>query len=222
MKTFLVLICTLALVCAAGGAQEEKESKKPAPKKQQAQLSQHPAAPSGGDADLRVRVGIPPTTTAGKPSPRNLTTNAKPSSEITANAAPPSFVGRSSGVAKQTGAGAGSPAVQLHKFSDTTVKPATVGRPMTVGALATSPAPKSAVWSHNAGSLKNLPNVKPSGASQGQGKPAKASKNNDQRATPEYHKVWQDGKLRSHETATTADKSKTKKGGRVSPTPIPR
>jgi hypothetical protein len=42
----------------------------------------------------------------GKPSPRNLTTNAKPSSEITANAAPPSFVGRSSGVAKQTGAGA--------------------------------------------------------------------------------------------------------------------
>jgi hypothetical protein len=32
---------------------------------------------------------------------------------------------------------------------------------------------------------------------QGQGKPAKASKNNDQRSTPEYHKVWEDGKLPS-------------------------
>jgi hypothetical protein len=79
------------------------------------------------------------STAVGKPSPRNLTTNPKRSSGITANAAPPSFVGRSSGVAKQTGAGAhktkgpqqiatqggqttsgrgGSPAVQLNRFSN--------------------------------------------------------------------------------------------------------
>jgi hypothetical protein len=79
------------------------------------------------------------STAVGKPSPRTLTTNAKRSSGITANAAPPSFVGRSSGVAKQTGAGAhktkgpqqiatqggqttsgrgGSPAVQLNRFSN--------------------------------------------------------------------------------------------------------
>jgi hypothetical protein len=206
-----------------------------------------------------------------------------------------------------TGGGAGSPAVQLNKFSNTTFKPTTVGRPTTVGALGTSPAPKRAVWSHNAGSLSNRPmlndNIQsPSGASQGQGKPAKASKKNDQRATPEYHKVWEDGKLpsggtgvgkptanavtgkpttgqrattygrgawdlsggqavgsptpkgkptggapfitrivpwegsvtehgvtdkagqatRSHETVTTAGKPKTKKGEKVSPTPIPR
>ena len=170
------------------------------------------------------------STAVGKPSPRNLTTNAKPSSEITANAAPPSFVGRSSGVAKQTGAGAhktkgpqqiatqggrshigrsdgymqqvdlassagagaqktkklkgsatnaagGSPAVQLNRFSNTTFKPTTVGRPTTVGDLGTSPAPKKVVWSHNAGSLSNRPMLndniqRPSGASQGQGKPA--------------------------------------------------
>jgi hypothetical protein len=70
---------------------------------------------------------------------------------------------------------------------------------------------------------------RPSGASQGQGKPTKASKNNDQRATPEYHKVWEDGKLPGGGTGVgkpTANavtgKPKTKKGEKVSPTPIPR
>ena len=48
MKTFLVLICTVALACAAGGAQEKNKSKKPAPKKSQAQSTQHAAAPGGG------------------------------------------------------------------------------------------------------------------------------------------------------------------------------
>lgn len=48
MRTFLVLICSLALACAAGGAQKEDKSKKQAPKKSQAQSSQHSAAPAGG------------------------------------------------------------------------------------------------------------------------------------------------------------------------------
>jgi hypothetical protein len=48
MRTFLVLICSLALACGAGGAQEENKSKKPAPKKKQVQSTQHAATPSGG------------------------------------------------------------------------------------------------------------------------------------------------------------------------------
>src|SRR5882724_1973454 len=48
MKTFLVLICTVALACAAGGAQEKNKSKKPAQKKSQAQSTQHATAPGGG------------------------------------------------------------------------------------------------------------------------------------------------------------------------------
>ncbi|HTG17850.1 MAG TPA: hypothetical protein VK747_21560, partial [Blastocatellia bacterium] len=57
----------------------------------------------------------------------------------------------------RTSAAGSSPAVQLHKFSNTTFKP----------------------------------------QRQVAGKPAKASKNNDQRPTQEYHKVWEDGKLPS-------------------------
>jgi hypothetical protein len=47
MRIFLVLICSLALTCVAGGAQEEKKENKPAPKKKQAQTVQH-AGPRGG------------------------------------------------------------------------------------------------------------------------------------------------------------------------------
>jgi len=47
MRMFLVLICSLALACVAGGAQEEKKENKPAPKKKQAQTVQH-AGPHGG------------------------------------------------------------------------------------------------------------------------------------------------------------------------------
>jgi len=47
MRIFLVLICSLALACVAGGAQEEKKENKPAPKKKQAQTVQH-AGPHGG------------------------------------------------------------------------------------------------------------------------------------------------------------------------------
>jgi hypothetical protein len=62
MRTFLVLICSLALACAAGGAQEKNKSKKPAPKKNQAQSTQHAAAPSGGPQKTK---GSQQVTTAG-------------------------------------------------------------------------------------------------------------------------------------------------------------
>jgi hypothetical protein len=47
MRIFLVLICSLALACVAGGAQKEQKENKPAPKKKQAQTVQ-PAGPRGG------------------------------------------------------------------------------------------------------------------------------------------------------------------------------
>ncbi len=61
MRTFLVLICSLALAFAAGGAQEENKSKKPA-KKKQTQSAQHAAAPSGGPQKAK---GSQQVTTAG-------------------------------------------------------------------------------------------------------------------------------------------------------------
>src|SRR6266487_1952827 len=48
MRTFFVLICSLALACAAGGAQDKNKSKKQAPKKNQTQSAQHTGAPSAG------------------------------------------------------------------------------------------------------------------------------------------------------------------------------
>jgi hypothetical protein len=62
MRIFLVLICSLALACAAGGAQEENKSKKPAPKKKQAQSAQDAAAPSGGPQKTK---GSQQVTTSG-------------------------------------------------------------------------------------------------------------------------------------------------------------
>ena len=46
MRTFLVLICTVALACAAGGAQNENQSKKSTTKKKQVQSSQPATAAS--------------------------------------------------------------------------------------------------------------------------------------------------------------------------------
>ena len=48
MRIFLVLICSLALACVAGGAQEEKKENKPAPKKKQAQTVQPGGSHGGG------------------------------------------------------------------------------------------------------------------------------------------------------------------------------
>src|SRR6266567_842138 len=62
MRTFLVLICSLALACAAGGAQDKNKSKKQTAKKNQAQSAQHAAAPSGGPQKTK---GSQQVTTAG-------------------------------------------------------------------------------------------------------------------------------------------------------------
>jgi putative peptidoglycan binding protein len=48
MRTLLVLICSVALACSAGAAQNENKSKKQAQKKSQVQSSQHTAASSAG------------------------------------------------------------------------------------------------------------------------------------------------------------------------------
>ena len=72
MRTFLVLICSLALACAAVGAQKDDKSKKSGPKRKQAQSAQHAAAPGGGaqktkgSQQLAAHHGRP--TTAGKPT----------------------------------------------------------------------------------------------------------------------------------------------------------
>jgi len=50
MRILLVLICSLALACLAGGAQEEKKENKPAPKKGQAQTVQHAGTHGGSPA----------------------------------------------------------------------------------------------------------------------------------------------------------------------------
>jgi len=65
MRIFLVLICSLALAFAAGGAQEENKSKKPA-KKKQTQSAQHTAAPSGGPQKTKGSQRV--TTAGGRPA----------------------------------------------------------------------------------------------------------------------------------------------------------
>jgi len=62
MRTFLVLICSLALACAAGGAQDKNKSKKQVPKKNQTQSAQHAGAPSAGSEKTK---GSQRVTTAG-------------------------------------------------------------------------------------------------------------------------------------------------------------
>src|SRR5204863_4644622 len=62
MRTFVVLICSLALACAAGGAQDKNKSKKQAPKKNQTQSAQHAGAPSAGSEKTK---GSQRVTTAG-------------------------------------------------------------------------------------------------------------------------------------------------------------
>ncbi len=47
MKTFLVLVCSVALACTASAAKNENKSKKAAPPKRQAQPTQHATAARG-------------------------------------------------------------------------------------------------------------------------------------------------------------------------------
>jgi hypothetical protein len=71
MRTFLALICTVALACPAGGAQEKNKSKKQAPKKNQAQSTQHAVASGGGPQKAKgsqhaTKVGGTPVSGGGQ------------------------------------------------------------------------------------------------------------------------------------------------------------
>ena len=88
MRIFLVLICSLALACVAGGAQEEKKENKPAPKKKQAQTVQHPGPHGGGSG-------------GGGPQFQK----AKPSGHVAAPQGRPAHVSTAQG--QSVGAGAG-------------------------------------------------------------------------------------------------------------------
>jgi Putative peptidoglycan binding domain len=89
MRTFLVLICSLALACAAGGAQEKNKSKKPAPKKSQAQSTQHAAAPGGGPQKTKGSQQV--TTAGGRPASAGAqkTKKAKGAQQATTTAGRP-------------------------------------------------------------------------------------------------------------------------------------
>jgi hypothetical protein len=89
MRTFLVLICSLALAFAVGGAQEENKSKKPAPKKKQAQSAQHAAASSGGAKKTKGSQQV--TTTGGHPAGGGTqkTKKAKGPQQVTTTAGRP-------------------------------------------------------------------------------------------------------------------------------------
>jgi hypothetical protein len=103
MRTFLVLICSLALACAAGGAQKEDKSKKPAPKKKQAQSAQHAAAPSGGPQKTK---GSQQVTTAGAGAQK--TKKAKGPQQVTTAGAGAQKTKKAKGPQQVTTAGAGA------------------------------------------------------------------------------------------------------------------
>lgn len=127
MRTFLVLICSLALACAAYGAQEEDKSKKPAPKKKQAQTVQQGATsvghqPGGGPQKTK---GSQQVNTAGAGAQK--TKKTKGSQDLTTAGGHPAGAGAqktkektkgSQQIATQGGqAGAGGPGSQRTKKS---------------------------------------------------------------------------------------------------------
>ena len=81
MKTFLVLICTVALACVAGGAQEKNKSKKHAPRKTQAQSTQQAAAAGGGPQKAKgsqhgTKIGGAPVSSGGQKTKGKTAHNA--------------------------------------------------------------------------------------------------------------------------------------------------
>src|SRR6266516_3108011 len=131
MRTFLVLICSLALACTAGGAQDKNKSKKQAPKKNQAQSAQHAAAPSGGTKKTKRSQQM---TTAGAGAQK--TKKAKGSQQIATQGG--QIVGGAAGAQKTkkskgsaTSAAAfqsGSKRYKAHQFNlQTKTRPTTVG-----------------------------------------------------------------------------------------------
>jgi hypothetical protein len=62
MRTFLILICSIALVCSVGAAQDDKKAKKQAQKPRQAQPTQY-ARPAGGPKKAAPKRYQPASTT---------------------------------------------------------------------------------------------------------------------------------------------------------------
>src|SRR5438876_5112923 len=131
MRTFLVLICSLALACAAGGAQDKNKSKKQAPKKNQTQSAQHAGAPSAGSEKTK---GSQRVTTAGAGGQK--TKKAKGSQQIATQGG--QIVGGAAGAQKtkkSKGSATNAVAVQsstktfkAKRFNlQTKTRPATVG-----------------------------------------------------------------------------------------------
>ena len=137
MRTFLVLICSLALACAAGGAQEKNKSKKQAPKKNQAQSAQHAAAPSGGPQKTKRSQQM---TTAGAGAQK--TKKAKGSQQIATQGG--QIVGGAAGAQKtkkSKGSATNAVAVQssTKTFKAKRFNLQTKTRPATVGSVTFQP-----------------------------------------------------------------------------------
>ena len=112
MRTFLVLICSLALACAAGGAQDKNKSKKQAPKKNQTQSAQHAGAPSAGSEKTK---GSQRVTTAGaggqktkKPKGPQYATTAGAGAQKTKKAKGPQYATTAGAGAQKTKKAKGS------------------------------------------------------------------------------------------------------------------
>jgi hypothetical protein len=64
MRTFLILVCSLALACSAGAAQNDNKSKKQAQKNKQAQSTQHARPAAGPKKTAPKRYQPAPSTTS--------------------------------------------------------------------------------------------------------------------------------------------------------------
>jgi len=137
MRTFLVLICSLALACAAGGAQDKNKSKKQAPKKNQTQSAQHAGAPSAGSQKTK---GSQRVTTAGAGGQK--TKKAKGSQQIATQGG--QIVGGAAGAQKtkkSKGSATNAVAVQssTKTFKAKRFNLQTKTRPATVGSVTFQP-----------------------------------------------------------------------------------
>ena len=137
MRTFLVLICSLALACAAGGAQDKNKSKKQAPKKNQTQSAQHAGAPSAGSEKTK---GSQRVTTAGAGAQK--TKKAKGSQQIATQGG--QIVGGAAGAQKtkkSKGSATNAVAVQssTKTFKAKRFNLQTKTRPATVGSVTFQP-----------------------------------------------------------------------------------
>ena len=137
MRTFLVLICSLALACAAGGAQDKNKSKKQAPKKNQTQSAQHAAASSSGP---RKTKGSQRVTTVGAGAQK--TKKAKGSQQIATQGG--QIAGGAAGVQKtkkSKGSATNAVAVQssTKTFKAKRFNLQTKTRPATVGSVTFQP-----------------------------------------------------------------------------------